>query len=95
MEGRPVTKLVEEIGGKEMQKETEVERLAGRSVEGRNNFAEEVEGSGGFLHKPLSIREDVLRKSRCFLFCFNSWISMPWPSKDENEHQEGRRILSF
>lgn len=42
-EGRPVTKLVEEIEGKEMQKETEVERLAGRSVEGRNNFGEEVE----------------------------------------------------
>lgn len=49
-EGRPVTKLVEEIEGKEMQKETEVERLAGRSVEGRNR-------KWGFLHEPLSIRE--------------------------------------
>jgi hypothetical protein len=44
MEGRPVTNLVEEIEGKEMQKETEVERLAGRRVEGRNNSS----GSGGF-----------------------------------------------
>lgn len=44
-ERRPVT-IVEEIEGKEMQKETEVERLAGRRVEGRNNSS--GSGSGGF-----------------------------------------------
>jgi hypothetical protein len=42
---RPVT-IVEEIEGKEMQKETEVERLAGPRVEGRNNSSRS--GSGGF-----------------------------------------------
>lgn len=86
MERRPVTNLVEEIEGKEMQKETEVERLAGRRVEGRNN--EEV----GVLGEPLSIR----RKKKVACRILNpERHELPEKMRDKSEEGKSRIILLF
>lgn len=53
-ERRSVT-IVEEIEGKEMQKETGVERLAGRRVEGRNNS--EWKWKWGFWASPYRLEK--------------------------------------